>query len=104
WLPPGQVPEQGRPLFVHFNVLPGTVQGAFTGKCGENSSAVSTAGLQPSEVVMLNGKTDLSGCMIANDKAAVFGIQLDKVSGVYAYKLSVDARGPKGVFSGSMYL
>ena len=104
WLPPGQVPERGHPLFVHFNVTPGTVQGAFTGNCGENSSAVSTAGLQPNDVVVLNGKTDLSSCMVANDKAAVFGIRLDKVSGIYEYKLSVDARGPKGAFSGSMYL
>ncbi len=104
WLPPGQVPEKGHPLFVHFNVMPGSVQGSFIGNCGQNSSAVSEAGLQPSESVVLNGKADLSSCMVANDNAAVFGIRLDKVSGIYEYKLSVDAQGPKGLLSGSMYL
>ncbi len=42
--------------------------------------------------------------MTANDEAKVFAIHLDKASGVYEYCLSVDAQGPKGMFSGSMYL
>lgn len=109
WLPPGQVPTKGHPLFIRFNVMPGIVQGSFTGTCGQNSSAVSEAGLQPAQSVVLNGKTDLSSCMVANDHGAVFGIRLDKisednVSEIYEYQLSVDAQGPKGIFSGSMYL
>jgi len=104
WLPPGQVPQKGHPLFVNFKVMPGAAQGSFTGRCGQNSSAVSVAGLQPTEAVVLNGKSDLSSCMVANDNGAVFGIRLDKVSGIYEYQLSVDAQGPKGLASGSMYL
>jgi UDP-2,3-diacylglucosamine pyrophosphatase LpxH len=104
WLPPGQVPKTGHPLFVNFKVMPGPVQGSFTGRCGQNSSAVSVAGLQPTESVVLNGKSDLSSCMVANDNGAVFGIRLDKVSGTYEYQISVDAQGPKGPSSGSMYL
>ncbi|MEI6103022.1 MAG: metallophosphoesterase [Methanothrix sp.] len=104
WLPPGQVPKTGHPLFVNFKVIPGVVGGSFKGKCGQNSSAVSVAGLQPTESVVLNGKSDLSSCMIANDNGAVFGIRLDKGSGIYEYQLSVDAQGPKGAGSGYMYL
>jgi predicted phosphodiesterase len=104
WLPPGEVPITGHPLFVNFKVIPGVVGGLFTGKCGQNSSAVSEVGLQPTESVKLNGKSDLSSCMIANDNGAVFGIRLDKISGIYMYQLTVDARGPKGIASGSMYL
>jgi UDP-2,3-diacylglucosamine pyrophosphatase LpxH len=104
WLPPGQVPKGGHPLFVNFRVISGVTTGSFTGKCGENSSAVSAAGLQPTESVVLNGKTDLSSCMIANNNAAVFGIRLDKTSGLYEYQLSVDAQGPKGINSGFMWL
>ncbi len=104
WLPPGQVPSTGHPLFVRFSVTPGDVAGAFTGACKENSFAVSSTGLQPGQSVRLNGSSDLSGCMTANDEAKVFGIRLDKTSGVYEYCLSVDAQGPKGMLSGSMYL
>lgn len=104
WLNPGQVPPKGHPLFVRFSVTPGMVGGSFTGICGENSHAVSQTGLQTGEFVVLNGKSDLSGCMLANDGAKVFGIRLDKDSGIYEYCLSVDAQGPEGIFSGSMYL
>ncbi|MGB8247645.1 MAG: hypothetical protein HGB27_02905 [Chlorobiaceae bacterium] len=105
WLPPGQVPSTGHPLFVRFSVTPGSVAGTFKGACGVNSFAVSaTGGLNPGENVVLNGKTDLSDCMVANDDAKVFGIRLDKTSGVYEYCLRVDAQGPKGMLSGSMYL
>lgn len=105
WLPPGQVPSTGHPLFVRFSVTPGSVAGTFKGACGVNSFAVSaTGGLNPGENVVLNGKTDLSDCMVANDDAKVFSIRLDKTSGVYEYCLRVDAQGPKGMLSGSMYL
>jgi len=42
--------------------------------------------------------------MVANDNGAVFGIRLDKRSGIYEYQFTVDARGPKSIASGSMYL
>jgi len=104
WETPGKVPTKGHPLFVRFSVTPGMVGGLFEGVCGENSSARSSTGLQPGESVVLNGNRDLSGCIRANQGASVFGIRLDKVSGIYEYCLSVDAQGPKGLFSGSMYL
>jgi predicted phosphodiesterase len=104
WMPPGQVPENGHPLFVDFKVLPGVVEGSFSGTCGQNSSAVSVAGLHPGESVILNGNSDLSSCMVANNNAAVFGIRLEKISGTYDYQLRVDAQGPKGASSGNMYL
>jgi hypothetical protein len=104
WLPPGQVPSRGHPLFVRYEVTPGAVQGQFSGRCGENSSATSAAGLQPGQAVVLNGSVDLSRCVLANNNGAVFGIELKKVDGIYQYQLNVDAQGPEGLFSGSLYL
>ena len=80
------------------------IQGHFTGQCGQNSSATSAAGLQPGQSVVLNGSSDLAGCVVANDNAAVFSISLNQISGVYSYQVTVDAQGPEGPFSGSMYL
>lgn len=34
----------------------------------------------------------------------MFSIALQQVSGVYSYQVVVDAQGPEGLFSGSMYL
>lgn len=104
WLPQGQVPSQGHPLFVQYEVSPSAMQGHFTGRCGQNSFATSVGGLQPGQRVVLNGSTDLSNCIVANNNAAVFSISLNQVSGIYSYVVSVDAQGPEGVFSGSMYL
>jgi hypothetical protein len=53
---------------------------------------------------VLNGKSELSDCMTANDDAKVFGIRLDKGTGIDDYCLHVDAQGPKGMLSGSLYL
>ncbi|HEY1411723.1 MAG TPA: DUF4474 domain-containing protein, partial [Rhodopila sp.] len=104
WLPPGQAPSQGHPLYIRYEVTPGAQQGHFTGRCGENSQAASAAGLQPGQSVVLNGDQDLSRCMVANNNAAVFGIALSQTSGPYSYQVTVDAQGPEGLFSGSMYL
>jgi len=104
WLPTGQVPTQGHPLFVRYEVTPAAMQGHFTGQCGQNSYATSAAGLQPGQSVVLNGSSDLSHCVVANNNAAVFGISLNQISGVYSYQVTVDAQGPEGAFSGSMYL
>jgi hypothetical protein len=104
WLPPGQVPSEGHPLYIRYEVTPGAQQGHFTGRCGENSHATSAAGLQPGQSVVLNGSRDLSHCMVANNNAAVFSISLSQISGLYSYQVTVDAQGPEGAFSGSMYL
>lgn len=78
--------------------------GIFTGNCGQNSSATSEHGLQVNSTVQLNGNTDLSGCIQANDGGCVYGITLTGSPGFYDYVLNVDAQGPKGFGSGSMYL
>jgi hypothetical protein len=44
------------------------------------------------------------GCVVANDGGTVFAIQLIETAGIYDYQVRVDAQGPRGVFSGSMYL
>jgi hypothetical protein len=76
----------------------------FTGQCGENNSATSAKGLQPNEQVSLNGNTDLSTCIKANDGGCVYGISLTGSPGFYDYVVNVDAQGPSGFGSGSMYL
>src|SRR6266851_4660680 len=76
----------------------------FEGKAGENSSATSKAGLQVNQQVALNGNTDLSPSMVANDGGCVYGITLTGSPGIYDYVVNVDAQGPKGFGSGSMYL
>jgi hypothetical protein len=104
WLPAGQVPTQGHPLFIRYEVLPGALQAHFTGRCGQNSHATSAAGLHPGQSVILNDRRDLSRCIVANDNAAVFKISLQQCTGTYSYQVIVDAQGPEGPFSGSMYL
>lgn len=104
WLDPGRVPPTGHPLFVRFKVISGAEDGAFTGRCGQDSYATSVAGLQPGQYARLNGATDLSNCIVANNEAKVFSIRLDKASGPEEYRLTVDAAGPEGLFSGSMHL
>jgi hypothetical protein len=81
----------------------------FQGECGEGQknspkSAVSVKGLQPNEQASLNGNTDLSTCMRGNDNACVYGITLTGSPGIYDYVVNVDAQGPSGFGSGSLYL
>lgn len=76
----------------------------FKGRCGADSCAVSERGLQPNEVVKLNGNIDLSTCMTANDGGCVYGITLTGSPGFYDFVVNVDAQGPRGFGSGSMYL
>ena len=76
----------------------------FTGQCGNNSEAVCDVGLQVNQQVELNGNADLSPCMTANDGACVYGITLTGSPGIYDFVVNVDAQGPSGFLSGSMYL
>ncbi|AWT36399.1 hypothetical protein GCM10008956_14970 [Deinococcus arenae] len=82
----------------------------FTGYCGESSTkgqpnAVTSArGMQPNEAAAIDGNTDLSTCMVANGGAKVYGITLTGSPGIYDYVVNVDAQGPSGFGSGSMYL
>lgn len=104
WLSPGRVPEEGHPLFVEYTFLPGDFDGSFTGKAGQNSSATSRTGLKPGQQATINGSTNLSAIVVANDNAKVYSVKLEKVTGIYQYRVTVDAQGPKGLGSGSMYL
>ncbi|HEX8126281.1 MAG TPA: hypothetical protein VF548_11925 [Allosphingosinicella sp.] len=79
----------------------------FKGQCGECSngyfSATSTGGMQPGQSATVNGNPP-QNCVVANDGATVFGIELARIAGIYSYQVRVDAQGPSGPFSGSMYL
>jgi hypothetical protein len=82
----------------------------FQGACGQGDeegrpmSVTSSKGLQPNETASINGNTDLSTCMVANDGGRVYGITLTGSPGIYDYVVNVDAQGPSGFGSGSMYL
>ena len=82
----------------------------FTGSCGEGTvrgtpmSVQSTKGLQVNEQASVNGNTDLSTCLIGNGNACVYGITLTGSPGIYDYVVNVDAQGPSGLWSGSLYL
>jgi len=81
----------------------------FQGDCGECSNrgghftATSTGGMQPGQSATVNGNSP-QNCVIANDDAKVFGIELLSNAGFYKWQVRVDAQGPSGPFSGSMYL
>jgi hypothetical protein len=77
--------------------------GDFTGNCGENSSAKADHPLQPNQTVRLNGNDDLSSCVKGNDDACAYGIELKGSPGIYDYVVELDAQGPSGLGSGSMY-
>lgn len=85
----------------------GTVD--FAGQCGECSnrgayySASSTAGMAPGQSASVNGSPP-QNCVLANDGAKVFNIEVQKIAGIYSYQIRIEAQGPSGPFSGSMYL
>ena len=80
-----------------------TSYGDFAGRCGEDSSAEAEFALQPNMTVRLNGNEDLSNCVKGNDGACAYGIELKGSPGIYDYVVQLDAQGPKGFGSGSMY-
>jgi len=79
----------------------------FKGDCGECTngyySAASIGGMQPGQSATVNGNPT-QNCVVANDGGTVFGIELARIAGIYHYQVRVDAQGPSGPFSGSMYL
>lgn len=102
-----KITEWDHPFFVRFALNDPTPN--FQGSCGEGGkgapkNVASTIGLEPGEAAHINGKTDLSGCIVGNDGAKVYGVTLTRTSGIYDYVVNVDAQGPSGAFSGSMYL
>ena len=79
----------------------------FQGDCGEctsgHYSAACTGGMQVNQSATVNGNSP-QNCVVANDGATVFTIELVPVAGIYDYQVRVEAKGPSGPFSGSMYL
>jgi len=79
----------------------------FQGDCGECTNGYYTAvcqgGMQPGQSATVNGNSP-QNCVIANDGGTVFAIELQQIAGIYDYQVRVDAQGPSGAFSGSMYL
>jgi len=84
----------------------------FMGTCGEGRVrgvpmvVTSAEGLQINGQVNISGSKDLSTCLVGNNGACVYRISLKKVDGtrIYDYELNVDAKGPEGFGSGSLYL
>jgi len=84
----------------------------FMGTCGEGRVrgvpmvVTSAEGLQINGQVNISGSKDLSTCLVGNNGACVYRISLTKVEGtrIYDYVLNVDAKGPEGFGSGSLYL
>jgi hypothetical protein len=80
----------------------------FEGDCGEKGEAppyraTCRGGMQIDQSATVNGSSP-GNCIIANDGAKVFAIELVSVPGPYDYQVRVDAQGPSGPFSGFMYL
>lgn len=76
-------------------------------KPGRNSRAVAKGGVaMPLHSEMaINGKTDLSGVVKGNSGACVYGVRLiESANPLYKYQMQVDAKGPKGMGSGSLHL
>lgn len=79
----------------------------FQGDCGEAKSGYYSAscpgGMPVGNFATVNGNSPQQ-CVIANDGGTVFAIQLIETAGIYDYQVRVEAQGPRGIFSGSMYL
>jgi len=79
----------------------------FAGQCGECTgtyySASSPGGMQVGQTATVNGSSP-NNCVISNGNGAVFSINLLSNAGFFDYQISVDAQGPSGIGSGSMYL
>ena len=79
----------------------------FSGQCGECTggyySATCVGGMQLEQSATVNGNSP-QACVVANDGGTVFAIELQTVAGIYDYQVRVNAQGPSGIFSGSMYL
>ena len=79
----------------------------FVGECGECTngyySAASRAGLQPNQSATVNGSLP-QDCVVANNGARVYAIELQQIAGLYGFQVRVEAQGPSGAFSGAMHL
>lgn len=72
--------------------------------CGKKQgTAINPIGVPPMGQVSINNSSDLSQCIVGNDDAKVFSIQVRRdIGSFYKYSIVVEAQGPKG--SGSLHL
>ncbi|NNF25462.1 MAG: hypothetical protein HKN63_11780 [Rhodobacteraceae bacterium] len=74
-------------------------------KPGDNSQAQAKGAAMEAEAAMaINGNADLSKVVTGNSGACVYGVTLVRSPGIYAYRLQIDAQGPRGIGSGSLHL
>jgi len=85
----------------------GSTTANFDGDCGECTkgyyTAHSVAGMQPGQDATVNN-APTQNCVIANDGGTVYGISVISNAGFYSWQIRIDAKGPSGIGSGSMYL
>lgn len=98
--------EQTESLILKTTTTDGSVD--FDGQCGECTSGYysahcSSGGMQANQSATVNGGPT-NNCVVANDSAAVFEIEMVPIAGIYDWQVRVYAQGPRGIGSGSMYL
>lgn len=78
----------------------------FNGECGQSLNKYKKAsGILSIEqnLCKVNGGP-IENCVQGNNSAKVFNILLERNAGLKDYVLSIDAQGPSGIGSGSLYL
>ncbi|MBI1683074.1 hypothetical protein [Caulobacter hibisci] len=74
-----------------------------TTDCG-STNGTANGNLSVGDAVSINNNQDLSSCIVGNSEGKVYGIRLVPNSGIYSYRVDVDAQGPAGIGSGSINL
>lgn len=73
--------------------------------CGKVNGLATGPALKPGAgVLAINGNTDLSSCVVGNYGGCVYQIYLAKHDGHWGYEIWVEAQGPSGAGSGSIWL
>lgn len=73
--------------------------------CGKVNGLATGPALQPGAgMLAINGNTDLSKCVVGNYGGCVYQIYLSKHDGHFDYEIWVEAQGPSGAGSGSIWL
>lgn len=73
--------------------------------CGKTTGQATGPALLPGTgLLAINGNTDLSGCVVGNYGACVYQVYTSQSSTAFGYEIWVQAQGPSGVGSGSIWL
>jgi hypothetical protein len=104
-----KVPEDAEPLelpSLEKIMQLGTATNWTSSDCGKLNGVASGPPLQPDGgLLAINGNTDLSSCIVGKSGARVYNISVQRLArGIYSYRILVDAQGPAGIGSGSLYL